>query len=135
MNHDKFHMKSFNHSVFPSFSSLKFILQSGVFATQQQNVLPEQRSGFPMQHCHGTCLEGGPVERLGVGHQQLGTLDQCISDVPCMDYTHTNRSKTWPQLVGKCINMAYMLLEYSYDFPKSTCFSIYIWGVFPLPGC
>ena len=64
-----------NHSItvcFPSFSSLKFILQSGVFATQQQNVLPEQRSGFPMQHCHGTCLEGGPVERLGVGASATG---------------------------------------------------------------
>ena len=45
---------------------------------------------------------------------------------------HTHTGQIWLQLVGKCINMAYMNASgTSYDFPKSTCLVSISWGCSP----
>lgn len=51
IKHDKpiksFHTKSFNHSVFPSFSSLKLILQSGVLQPNNKTSSQNSEVDFP----------------------------------------------------------------------------------------
>lgn len=84
-------MKSLNHGV-----SQLLIPQIhpavGVLQPNNKTSCQNSEVDFPCSIVTGP-KEGGPGECLGVGHQQeLGTLDQCISDVPCMDYTHTYRS-------------------------------------------